>query len=431
MAADLRLALILGLTGCGPSWVVVSDLHGGGWFIADAASGAVAVDRSLAADFPDACLDGADRYCLIYQSRHRVDLAGHDEVVVTFSPAGLPDDADPHDPTNNGQIVGYRVLDPPEITWHLDRLDWSEVDPGQRICRSDPADPCRPAPETSAEEAQACALFWPHDVHVQTEDTSGLHLIVADTRNKRVLWINTTPGSTCGRVTDVLNGVNPDWDVYTSVNAVDPWEDDAGRHLLLSIKDTLGDDAQQTGDGRGKIVQFTDGGAGWAQDWEFPPASTTEASFVNAPHGVTHDADHVYFAHSLGRSEVFNDGLGGSIGVLGRDGTYRYDGVIPTRRLLFPRDTTPVPGGHLVVVDSGEKGSTLAPALTALYVVDLPADPPAPDGDGVWTADHARQSFVAVDLRNHPDTAGRWVLYSADPVTPGADLAERLGTTDP
>lgn len=417
MAAGLRLVLILGASGCAaPAWVVVSDLHGGDWFLMDASTGEVGEDRALAADFPAACTDGADRYCLVYQSRARVAEDGSDEVVVTFSPAGLADGSSATDPADNGQIVGYSLAGGAAPRWQVDRLDWSSVDPDARICRRDPTDPCRPAPDADEAEAQACALFWPHDVWVLAETADTLHLLVADTRNKRVLWLDAPRAGTCARVTEVLNGANPDWDVYTSVNAVDPWEDTAGRHLLLSIKDTLGDAAQQTGDGRGKIVQFTDEGQGWRQDWEFPPASTTTPSFVNAPHGVTHDADQVYFAHSLGRSEGFNEGLGGSIGVLGRDGRYRYDGVIPLRRLLFPRDVSPLGDGRLVVVDSGEKGSTAAPALTQLYVVALPAAPPAATTDGAWTPDHHHQQFVDLPLLHHPDTSDRWVLYSADPV---------------
>lgn len=409
------------LLGCAaePLWAVVSDLHGDEVLIADVANDRVKWQLDVDELLPEACtvIDDEGRFCLTYQSRHRVDAEGHDEVVFTVSPAGLPDEATVYDAENRGQIHAVRPGDPPERRWWVDRLDFSAADPDERVCRRDPADPCSPVPELEEDDARACQLYWPHDVRVLGEDEDSVALVVADTRNQRVLWLDAPlAGDGCATVTEVLSRANPDWDVYTSVNAVDYWEDGAGRQLLLSIKDTLGDDAQATDEGHGKIVRFEDAGAGWTQLWEFPPQSTAEPSFVNAPHGVSHDDRFVYFAHSLGRSDTFNEGSGGSVGVLDHDGGYRFDAVLPWRKLRFPRDVTPVGDGRLLLVDSGEKGSESSPAPTHLYVVTL-GDTSASGLDGVWTPDGDRQAFRDLRVEAHPGLGDRWVLYSAEPVT--------------
>lgn len=415
------------LTGCAaePVWTVVSDLHADEVLVADAANDQVVWQLDLDVLLPGACTvsGGEGRFCLTYQSRHRVDEEGHDEVSFTVSPAGLPDDATPYDPDNRGRIRAVRPGPSPEPRWSVDRLDFSRVDPDERVCQRDPADPCEPAPGLDDEVARDCQLYWPHDFRVLAVGEGVVSLVVADTRNQRVLWLEApTDGGDCAVVTEVLNRANPDWDVYTSVNAVDYWEDGAGRQLLLSIKDTLGDDAQGTGEGRGKIVRFTDPGDGWVQLWEFPPHSTTEPSFVNAPHGVSHDERFVYFAHALGRSDRFNEGEEGSLGVLDHDGTYRFDGVLPWRKLRYTRDTAPLADGRILFVDSGEKGSEDAPARTRLYLVEL-GDTAASGLDGAWTADGSRQDFRELRVEARPGLGDRWVLYSAEVVEGlGAEL---------
>lgn len=408
---------LFGLAGCAsPAWVVVSDLHGDKVFVADLARGREAWRVDVDDALPDACkvADDEGRFCLVYQSRHRVDADGHDEIVFAVTPAGGDD---PYDPHNVAQIHGVRATDPPEWRWSVDRLDFSQVDPDGALCARDPADPCAPAPGLDADAARRCQLYWPHDFDVLGEDEDGLSLIVADTRNRRVLWLDAPrEEGACAVVTEVLGEGHPDWDVYASVNSLDFWEEGGTRHLLLTVKDTSPGGEQDGGDGRGKVVRFEDPGEGWVQRWEFPPRSTEGPSFVNAPHGVAHDDAFVYFAHSLGRSDAWNEGEGGSVGVLSLDGAYAFDAVLPDTTLLWPRDVTPLGDGRLALVDSGTKGAESAPAATRLYVVALGEDV-APSGlGGAWTADGADQAFRALDVRDAPDFGDGWVYYSAQPL---------------
>jgi hypothetical protein len=212
-------------------------------------------------------------------------------------------------------------------------------------------------------------------------------------------------------------GGSAEWDIYTSVNGMSLWDDDAGRHLYLSIKDTQGDDEQQAGDGHGKILHWSDAG-GWHQEWEFPPQSTVDASFVNSPHGIAFDDDHVFFAHSLGRSDVYNDGSGGSFGVLDRDGGYLYDLVVPGHDVVYARDITLLGDARFALVDSGTKGDEHAPAETRLWLGTLPDNQASSGLSGVWTSAHANQEFRDVNLVSRPKYKDAWVLYSAE-VAPG------------
>ena len=435
--------ILLSLLGCHPAWVVVSDLHGDRAFVTNASTGHIAGEVDVDGTWTDDCRasDDLHRFGLVYQSRGRALPAdsgfdGVPEVDLTFTPVGSGDETDGDTFLDlGGRVAGVAFTDgygeTPVIRWQLDHLDFSQVDPDQQVCVRDPADPCRPLAGQTVDQVRACQLYWPHELQVVSEDDDSVQVVVADTRNHRVVWVDVpllaeptaTPPThgTCGVVTEIVGGSkdpsvpggSADWDIYTSVNGMNLWDDDAGRHLYLSIKDTLGDDAQSPGDGRGKILHWSDAG-GWHQEWEFPPESTDAESFVNSPHGIGFDDDHVYFAHSLGRSDTFNDGEGGSFGVLDRDGGYLYDLVLPRQEVIYARDITPLGDGRFAVVDSGTKGDEHEPAATRLWVAKLPKDTTASGLGGAWSSDHADQEFregTVVDSPKYPDA---WVLYTAE-----------------
>lgn len=411
---------------------MVSDLHGDRWEIVNPHSGRVTYTYDVDGNNTDLCRvhDDQHRFCLIYGSRHRVTADGHDEVAYTVTAVS---DATASQDELRGRIIGIRPTDPGEVTWTVDRLDFSRVDPDQTICRRDPADPCLPAPDATDAEVHACDLYWPHDFHVLDEGDAGLELVVADTRNDRVLYLTLPPdGGTCATVTDVLDTRNPDWDIYASVNAVEAWQDGDKRELVMSAKDAApgeegADQVQGDGAGKGKIVRWEDDGTGWRQLWEHPPASTDTLSFVNAPHGLARDDGHLYYAHALGTGDTFDTSLGGSVGVLDLDGHYLYDAVPSGDPLLYARDAVPMGDGTLLVTDSGTKGDEKEPADTALSVLVLPdADPAPAPGTGAWSADHAQQTFLTLHTRSRSTPKDAWVLYSAEPITDvGAELGRR------
>lgn len=431
------------ISGCSPAWVVVSDLHGDRVFVTNAATGAIAGEVDIDGAWSSEChaSDEQHRFCLVYQSHVRTLGDGSTEVDLTFTPVGNDNSTDGDDYIDlGGRIVGAHFMrgvsfEPPETRWQVDHLDFSAVDPEQRICKRDAADPCRPASGLTVDEARACQLYWPHEFEVIEEDDDSVLVAVADTRNHRVLWVdvplqaNPTAGApssgTCGTVTEVVGGTSDpgvpggsaDWDIYTSVNGIAVQVDGDGvRHLFLSIKDTSGDPDQSPGDGRGKVLSWSDAG-GWHQEWEFPPQAVApaEPAFVNSPHGISFDDDHVYFAQSLGASATFNEGSGGTYTVLDRDGAYVFDVVLPHDTILYARDIAPLGDGRFALVDSGTKGDEKEAADTHLWLVRLPDAPKSPLS-GAWSADHVDQVFETATVLASPKYPDAWVLYSAEPV---------------
>lgn len=426
--------MLLLLLACHGPLAVVSDLHGDAVHLVDLGTGGIRYTYDVDGHNVDECRvqDDQHRFCLVYQSRHRLTDDGQDEIVYTYSPVA-DDSADPEDV--RGRVVGVAPTDPPSTRWQLDRLDWSLVDPDRARCAWDAADPCAVDRAVATTEAaiRACQLFWPHDLQILGEDpdfeggAGGVRLVLADTRNDRLLWVTASRQSTCGLVTEVLDHTNPDWDLYASINGVDTWEDGTTRRLLFSAKDAHGDGSQlegtwEEGAGKGKIVQWRDDGEGWVQEWEFPPQSSSVLSFVNSPHGVTHDDGHVYFAHALGSGDTWNVGAGGSLGVLDRDGGYLYDALPARKDLLYARAVAVLDDGRLLLTDSGTKGDEHAPAQTSLFVLE-PGDD-APSGkSGAWSSDHAEQEFRFLHVAEHHQPKDTWVLYSASPILGGGSLS--------
>ncbi len=430
------------LLACKPAMLVVSDLHGDKVFVTNAETGHITgevdVDGTWTADCRAA--DDKHRFCLVYQSHERALDDGSAEIDLTFTPVGNEDSANGDDYMDfGGRIVGERFpegvsMDTPDTRWQADHLDFSKVDPDQLICKRDPLDPCEPAAGQSVDAVRACQLYWPHEFQFISEDADSIQLAVADTRNHRVLWLDAplqpspSPGppstGTCATVTEVVGGTSDptvpggsaDWDIYTSVNGLNLWTDDAGdRHLYLSIKDTIGDPTQTPGDGHGKILEWSETG-GWHQEWEFPPQvndASALPSFVNSPHGISHDDTRIYFAQSLGDSDAWNDGVGGTFTVLDRDGTYDFDVVLPNTVVRYARDITPLGDGRFALVDSGTKGDEHAPADTHLWLAKLP-DAAKSTLSGVWTADHAEQDLETGTFVARPAYKDAWVLYSAE-----------------
>lgn len=402
--------------------VVGSDLRGNAWFVGDLATGDTVATYTL--DAVDPVCQGEENpvYCLLFQSAARTAADGRAEVAFTWSPLDNTDGDDGRD-----DLIGhYAAVDAEtlELRWRLDRLDFSAS--GSDACPFDPADPCTP-PETLSDAAwHACQLQMPHDLVVTGEDDVSLDAWLVDSQNSRLLDVRVPRDADCAVVERVLDADTPGWDLYVSVNSLVRWEDADGEHLLVSIKQTSQHDAgeaQMGGAGKGRIAEWIADGDGFREAWSFPPASTTEESFVNTPHGVarhvTAEGDvRVYFAHSLGRSNGWGTGTGGSVGVLAvEDGVprYLYDLVLPGGEALrFPRDVEPLDDRRLLVTDSGCLGDACA-FPTRAWIVRVDPDLSPATTDGVWTADHARQAFRDAEVEAGPLFDGANLLYSVTP----------------
>ncbi len=414
-----------------PPRLVVTDLRNNGWFMGHAETGEVLDRFDLGTVEPDVCLpDYETTYCLVYRSIARQALDGTTEVVFTYSRLDASDGSDAEIGDLYGVYLGVDAATH-EIRWGFDELDFSQLGTPYDRCPFDPDDPCATSTELQPGEYRACTMRMPHDQHVIAEGDDAIELWVADTRNYRMLRLELDKGSSCAVVREVIDEhTHADWDIYQSVNSFQRWEDSQGEQLLMSVKGSISwgeGEAQHGGDSRGKILRWRrPHGGDWAQVWEWPPETTVAPSFVNAPHGVDHltgpdGREWVVFAHSLGLSDRWGDGTGGTVGVIAVEDdvpAYVAD-LLPagTEGFHWTRDVTALADGTILATDSGCLSGNDCEHAPSVRVLSLEDIEPASDGqDGVWTADRSRMWLQEAAVLWGPHFEDGRILYSANPV---------------
>lgn len=404
----------------GPT-VLYTDMAGGSIFLADAHSGKVENQLDLSDWVSNECDDGTDE-CLMYQAR----AISNSEVAFTWCPFdNSMNSATAFDRPGRVQSVDLALSD---SGWRLDSLDFSVHFSDGSQCAFDVDNPCVVMKGEDPNQAWKCRLYQPHDFEVVSQSDAEVELWVADTRNARLLKVTLPTESTCAVVNEVINHASsPDWDVYNAVNSIDYDVIDGVETMLMTIKDTFeGADGgeQLTGDGRGKVLFWERRDEEWAQVWEFPPQSRDEERFVNSPHGVakmtTDDGRTlVLYAHSLGRGEGYDEGVGGSVGVLEIiDGVpvYLFDGVINEVEPNYTRDVRPLSDGTVIIVDSGCKSDQGCEVSTGSWVAKIPTRAPSSKG-GWWTPSLSAQEFIELEVLHGPHFADFGRLYSAELVS--------------
>lgn len=386
--------------------ILLADLHGSQWLQRDLETDAV-TGLSLSSLEPEVCgTRQSGVYCLTFQARRRLAWDGALEVVFTYSALDARDGSDAEREDLIGRVAGTALDGAPR--WSFSALDFSALPDGQAECRYDPLDPCAPPDSLTDPQYQDCRLRMPHDLVITEEDQDSLTMWVADSNNSRLLKLRAPRDGDCAVVEEVLGPRHADWVLEESVNSLQYWEEAGVPTLLFSSKGSSrraeAGRAQGAGEGRGKIFLWQEGATGWAERWQFPSASTEAPRFVNTPHGVETwvGADgqrRVAFAQSLGRSDTWAAGFGGSVTVLSLiDGqpVYQMDLVPEGHPLGFPRDVFPLDADTLLVADSGCLSSD-CDRPTRVWLLDV-AGLAGDGGDGVWSADHSQQSFVAAPV---------------------------------
>lgn len=406
--------------------LLASDLSGNAW-LTTAASGEV--ERRFGLDEVDARCQGKDQqpYCLLFQSTRRTAFDGRDEIAFTWSILDSSD-GDDDDPTD---LIGtYAAVDAETFAprWTLSNLDFSGW-PRDAGCPYDPTDPCAVPEGLAAADYWRCHLHMPHDLAVVNDAAEGWTGWIADSRNSRLLEVFTPTGQSCGQVRTVVDGLDPDWAIYESPNALSYDVRDGVETLLVSIKGTHAHgeaaEAQLAGEGKGKIVSWTNQGGRWVEAWSFPPVTVGEEAFVNTPHGVDrlHDADAnevIAFAQSLGAHRQWGGTTGeGTVTVIReRDGRAEYLGDLrfPGKSALrFPRDVNDLGDGRWLVTDSGCLTDP-CDSPTRAWVIAAPALKP-PGLGGTWRADGSDQHFVEPEVLAGPLLEGSaTVLYSVEAI---------------
>ncbi len=382
---------------------LISNLNQGAWLWGNATGTEPFV---AAVELDPTCAD-----CIGFQGRLRTGANGEPEAVLTWSQ---------HDGGADDLRSRAGGVDPDThaLRWELDSIDLSAF-PG--VCEPDPADPCRPAPESSGAARDVCQLKMAHDVQVVAESPTSRTLWVADAANARVLEVTLQDGDHCGVVQTLLSAGNPDWDIYNSPNRLHYFEDDAGEHLWISqkgSKPSTADGVAQYADlSSGKLTGWTKAQNDWRQDWEFPPQSTEFASFLNTPHGLAAPGGGLVYAHSLSDSWEWGAGTGGSIGMatLNASGTpvYAGDALLDRGYLHFPRSLTALPDGSWLVLDSGCFDSAGCEFPSQAWRVRLPESATTTQA-GSWDRDATELSWMTAIVLDGPLWTTEDTLYSVE-----------------
>jgi hypothetical protein len=402
---------------------VVSDGSGEQFFVGDLTTGKIEQTFDLNELHYDDCDAGDDeKWCMTFQTRHRLDHLGRREIVYAYNPvAQRGAGGDVEDDTT---ILGV-ALEGGEERWRVDALDFSQGFDGSQFCWWDDNDPCRPHPDGDEINNRTCRLYEAHDMVVVDQDDAGLTMWVADSKNARMLKVHATYDSTCAVVEEVVNAALVDWDIYITPNSMQWWVEDGEEHLLATMKSSwdVADFTQEGGDGRGKIVEFAKRDGFWRQLWEFPPESAIEPSFVNAPHGVARTVtdsgeEYVVFAHSLALSDEFDRGEGGTFTVLRieeESPVYLFDAVLPDLSMGFTRDINPLDDGLFMGVDSGCISGLDCDRPTGLYVLDFDLDnQPPSELSGMWTPDNDQIDDRVVEVMAGPFFGNADMIYSVE-----------------
>ncbi len=341
--------------------LVVVETASGRMLFVEQATGAYQGEVCLHELMPDDCFadpQDDDEQCLLFAVEHRmVDAVS--QWLISFN---ARDSTVPYTPA---QIALITPGHPPQTTWRIDGLSFAKNLPQQY------GGVCAPEPDP---ERELCHL---NGTHVAVLD--GETLIVADTNNSRVLWLEApTEGVGPAEVVAVLDGDHPDWEDWRSINNVQRLTE-GDRELLLTTFKSAGSQDQLTDTGRIVLWDVTDLSA-IERVWTYP-----EEGFLAAVHhGLVQETasgeQWLVYAHSLGASDDPDAGVLGSVGMARYNGTsppeYLADGVLGGANGLlgFVREVEiPAPHDWLLVTDSGCENPQAECALQGRVVsLELP-----------------------------------------------------------
>jgi hypothetical protein len=234
---------------------------------------------------------------------------------------------------------------------------------------------------------------YPHDA---VADPSGLGVIVAETLEARILWIE--PGDES--VHTSLDATHADWD-YNNPNSLDLVKRNGRHYLLMSNRgNDAGDSSGSAVDGTLVLWDITEASA---PDliWTYPKSGT-----LGMPHSpVLRRVQGVWvlaYAHTIA-VRVDGNGGQGAVGLastqkLTKRPTYLGDGLLPTDLgdIENTRGVDLGTDGRLYFSESGfsEDGTQASPSR--LITATLPALT-APGLSGAYTEGHENQAFITLE----------------------------------
>jgi hypothetical protein len=387
---------------------VSSDENRSLWYIGELPSEEMVGSMDMAEYDPLACFRYNQR-CPVYGAQIWHDDLDVEQVLFSYSPQGEQETLQRY-----GKIASVDKSTH-QTEWFVDRFDFQRH---PNTCSQLRA--CVPPDQISE---SACRLDQPHEMSVVSVDGDTLVMWVSDSRNARLLKLRLTKGDPCGEVIDVLGETHPEWGGYRGANGFEFWDEDGVEHMLLSIKDTT-DAVVDGGAGKGRIVKWQrSSDAYWHRVWVFPPETDSQPDFLNTPHGVARwpqqdGSEGFLYAHSLGLSDKWSLGHGGTIGGgLVRDGmpVYSFDATIEGVQMTFPRDVVLSSPTTALITDSGSEQSAISDLDTpaAVWMVTLPTAT-ASELSGGWGVSGENQTILTMPISAGPLLHNTGYLFSSD-----------------
>jgi hypothetical protein len=280
-----------------------------------------------------------DDLCQIFSAEHFLE-DGESSWLISYV---LSDTSVNYTPSRLARI---RPTHPPEVIWEVTGLSFAahQSDLYGGDCLTD-----------AAATLPLCNLNATHTV---VED--GDRLVVADTNNARVLWLEKPADGTRGpaEVIDIIDENHPDWESWRSINNVQVLSEGDRKLLLTTFKSSRVGEAL-TDEGRIVLWDVTDTGRP-SKVWAYPEEGFLAAVHHGQVQQTASGESWLIYSHSLGASDDPDTGVFGSVGMARFSGTqppeYLADGIIGVidKSLGFVREVEiPPPYDWLLITDSG------------------------------------------------------------------------------
>lgn len=211
-----------------------------------------------------------------------------------------------------------------------------------------------------------CRVLLPHELELTAEDTAAqwAEVTFAEMSNNRIVHarLDYKNGNTCAKVLWTLDSHNLEWPPNSAPNGVQPLSLPEGNFMITTMLSQ--DSTVQAGGGR--IMLWEQIGNEFEKVWEFPGDQNGTDTYLNAVHNGHIQTNprtgqrYLVYGHSLGLSDRWNDGVGGSWGIAAIDDIYDQpdyltDLTVPTGTapMEFTRELEFLPDGTLLGMDAG------------------------------------------------------------------------------
>lgn len=362
-----------------PQRLAVVETSSGKVLITNGNDGQIEGEICLSELHPDPCAggNGLENPCLMFGMEVQPD--GHALLTYTLREPGTP--------LAPGAISMVNPGHPPQALWNITEIAIpTDLQTQEGFdCAADPATP-------------ACHLYGPHNSWMMED---GL-LLVADTSNSRILWVQPPAWGTKAQVVAMLSTSHPQWESERYPNQVQFLPIDGVPHILITFKGHLRPGAEVIDEGPIVLWDVSDRNAP-ERIWRFPEmgglAAVHQAWVADTPDGPV-----MLYAHSRGAETPDDPDRYGSIGFarfLGRNPPeYLADGILPGTGLGFTREVEwDGEGSRLLVVDSGcENAQDECGRIGEVLAIDWPTLT-ASGKSGAFTLDHEEQAFVSLEAQ--------------------------------